>query len=67
MALQVVPFNAIEFLETEEAQIHLIEDALNSGDANYISHALDVVAKARGITRQELVDIIKENPAQWRG
>ena len=32
----------------EQDQIHLIRDALASGDAHYISHAIGVVIRASG-------------------
>lgn len=51
MPLDIVPFDATEFLDTEESQAHLIQDAFESGDAGYIAHALGVVAKARGMSR----------------
>lgn len=51
MALEILPFDATEFLDTEESQAHLIEDAFESGDAGYIAHALGVVAKARGMSQ----------------
>ncbi|MBY2984332.1 addiction module antidote protein [Rhizobium leguminosarum] len=51
MALEIIPFDATEFLDTEESQTHLIEDAFESGDAGYIAHALGVVAKARGMSQ----------------
>jgi probable addiction module antidote protein len=39
--------------KTDEDQIHLIRDALASGDAHYIAHALGVVARARGLSDLE--------------
>jgi probable addiction module antidote protein len=39
--------------KTDEDQIHLIRDALASGDAHYIAHAIGVVARARGLTDLE--------------
>ena len=39
--------------KTDADQIHLIRDALASGDAHYIAHAIGVVARARGLTDME--------------
>ena len=39
--------------KSDEDQIHLIRDALASGDAHYIAHALGVVARARGLSDLE--------------
>ncbi|MEP7130315.1 MAG: addiction module antidote protein [Sphingomicrobium sp.] len=39
--------------KTDEDQIHLIRDALASGDAHYIAHAIGIVARARGLTDME--------------
>lgn len=51
MALETIPFDAAEFLSSEEAQIELLKDAFEEGDPTYIAHALGVVAKARGMTQ----------------
>lgn len=50
MAIETVPFDASEFLESVESQAELLADAFESGDAGYITHALGVVARARGMT-----------------
>ena len=39
--------------QTDEDQIHLVRDALASGDAHYIAHALGVIARARGLSEME--------------
>jgi probable addiction module antidote protein len=39
--------------QTDEDQIHLIRDALASGDAHYVAHAIGVVARARGLSDVE--------------
>lgn len=50
MALETFPFDSSEYLASPEAQLDLLTDALESGDATYIAHALGVVARARGMT-----------------
>ena len=47
---KTMPFDASEYLDTPESQAELITDALESGDASYIAHALGIVARARGMT-----------------
>lgn len=49
MPLDTIAFDAAEYLDTAAAQAELIDDALASGDATYVAHALDVVARARGM------------------
>lgn len=44
------PFDPAEYLDTPEAQAEFLTDALETGDAGEISHALGVVARARGMT-----------------
>ncbi len=44
------PFDAARYLNTEEAQAELLNDALASGDAEYVAQALGVIARARGMT-----------------
>ncbi len=50
MPLKTVPFDGAEHLESQEGQIELLADAASTGDATYIRHVLDVVARARGMT-----------------
>jgi probable addiction module antidote protein len=51
MALETIPFDGSEFIDTTESQIDLLQDALESGHLEYLSHALEVVARARGMTQ----------------
>ncbi len=44
-------FNAASYLTSPESQEELLNDALASGDARYVSRALDVIARARGVRR----------------
>lgn len=46
MKIKIVPFDAAEFLDNPESRKHLAEDALKSGDPDYIAHAANVLAKA---------------------
>jgi len=50
MGLKTYPFDASEFLGSPESQAELIDDALDTGDASYVAHAIGVVARARGMT-----------------
>ena len=45
--------------KTDEDQIHLIRDALSSGDAHYIAHAIGIVARVRGLSDMERATGIK--------
>lgn len=51
MALKTTKFDAAEYLRDDESQSFLLSDALETGDAAYIAHALGVVARARGMTQ----------------
>lgn len=51
MAIETFPFDPAEYLGDPEAQAELIADALATGDAGYVAHALGVVARARGMTQ----------------
>jgi probable addiction module antidote protein len=44
------PFDAARYLDTEEAQAELLNDALTSGNAAYVAQALGVIARSRGMT-----------------
>lgn len=50
MALKTIPFDAAKHLGSHEDQIELIADAMATGDSEYIRNALNVVARARGMT-----------------
>ena len=50
MVEKTIPFDAAEHLTDDESQTELLADAFESGDAGYITHALGVVARARGMT-----------------
>jgi len=50
MAIETVPFEASEFLETAEAQAELLSDAFASGEPAYITVALGAIAKAHGMS-----------------
>lgn len=49
MPLETTTFDAAEHLNTPEAQAFLLADAFETGDAEYIKHAIGIVARARGI------------------
>lgn len=44
------PWDSSEYLAEPEAQADLLADALDSGHAPYIAHALGTIARARGMT-----------------
>lgn len=50
MTLKTYRFDSSRYLDSDESQRQLLADALSSGDAVYIAHALGVVARARGMT-----------------
>jgi probable addiction module antidote protein len=50
MALKTYPFDTSEYVDSPEAELSLLADAVETGDANYIAHALGVIARARGMT-----------------
>lgn len=45
------PFDAAAYLETEEDVVAYVTEALASGDAATVAHALGTVAHARGMTQ----------------
>lgn len=48
--LKTEPFGAARYITSPEAQADLLNDALASGGAGYVSQALGVIARARGMT-----------------
>jgi probable addiction module antidote protein len=64
------PFDAALYLNSPSSQEGLLNDALASGDARYVSQALGVIARARGmtavareagVTREALYKALSEN------
>jgi len=49
--LKTLPFDPADHLTTVESQEMLLEDAFASGDATYITNALGIVARARGMSQ----------------
>lgn len=46
--LGIAPFDAADYLETEAAQLGLLNDAIASGHPAYLANALGAVARAQG-------------------
>jgi probable addiction module antidote protein len=53
--ITVSKFDAAEYLDHEETIAAYLSEALETGDSDYISHALNSVARAKGMT-----DVAKE-------
>ncbi len=49
---EVTPYDlADEYRDDPQGQAELIADALSTGDARYVAHALGIVARARGMSK----------------
>lgn len=60
MKIETRPFDAAKYLDDDESQRHLLNDAMESGDARYIAHALGTIARAKGgLTHLERLTGIK--------
>jgi probable addiction module antidote protein len=53
MTIELPGFDATKYFTDAEGQAELLADASESGDARYIKHALDTVARALGMTSVE--------------
>lgn len=53
MATKIRAVDTSTLFNSDEDQIHLFRDALASGDAHYVAHAIGVVARARSLTDVE--------------
>ena len=51
MTIETTPFDATKYLGDPEAQVVFLRDALETGDAGYIAHALGVIVRARGMSQ----------------
>ncbi len=70
MAITTQPFDAAAYIEGPEAAALFMAEALETGDAGYIQHALGVLARAKGMTdlakisglgRESLYKALKED------
>ena len=59
MSIGIKLVDTSTLFKSDEDQIHLIRDALGSGDAHYIAHAIGIVARARGLSDMERATGIK--------
>jgi probable addiction module antidote protein len=50
MAIKTIPFDAAAVLDDVESQADYLSDALATGDAAVVAHALGVLARAQGMT-----------------
>ena len=50
MTINLTPFDPAEYLETDEDIAAFLDDALQTGNAGYIAHAVGVVARAKVMT-----------------
>ena len=51
MAIKVTKWDAAEHLDSEEAIAAFLAEAMEIGDQKFIVHALNTVARARGMTQ----------------
>ena len=51
MALETTPWDSAEFLDTPEMIAAYIQAAFEDGDPTVITHAIGVVARAKGMTQ----------------
>ena len=56
-----LPFDAADYIRSDEAQIELLSDAFDSGDPAYIANALGVIARARSWK-----GLAEEQPAAYK-
>jgi len=50
MALKTTRFDSADYLDSDEAVSAYLEEALETGDPSFITHALGTVARARGMS-----------------
>ncbi|PYE86848.1 addiction module antidote protein [Phyllobacterium leguminum] len=51
MSIETIPFDAAKYLDNPESQAVFLRDALETGDAGYVAHALGVIVRARGVSQ----------------
>ena len=56
MTVTITKWDAAEHLDIDEAIAAYLADVMESGDRNHIVHALNTIARARGMTQGALAD-----------
>jgi probable addiction module antidote protein len=56
--VKVSKFDAADYLDHQETIAAYLNEALETGDSDYICHALNTIARAKGMT-----DVAKEAPS----
>ena len=51
MSITVRPLDLADLMKDERTQAFILADAAESGDPQYIAHALGTIARARGMTQ----------------
>ena len=51
MTAKCTNFDPADYLRDEESQAFILADAAESGDPQYLAHALGTIARARGMTQ----------------
>ena len=46
--VEILPFDAAAHLTSDDAKLALLNDAIDSGHAGYIAHAIGTIARAEG-------------------
>ena len=60
MIVETMPFDEVKYLLDAESQRFFLNDAIESGDPEYVAYALQAVARAREIKQQSS----RSDPAQ---
>jgi len=51
MTIKIIPFDPAKYLKSDEEIAIYLSEAFETGEPDYINHALGVAAKARGMTQ----------------
>ncbi len=65
MAITLLDYDSADHFRTPESQGDLLADAVESGDAGYLAHALGIIARAQGMS-QVALDVGMKRQALYR-
>lgn len=54
MPIETFPYDSADYLDSEETVAAYLDEAIETGDPAFISHALGVIARARGLSQAAL-------------
>lgn len=67
MAVKLMAFDPADYLDSDEARTYFLKDAFETGDPDYIAHAIGIIERAAGKSRPPSPPAEQETVPDLRG